>query len=155
MSDDPQMIETSAEAAENAVLPEMREVHVHPVATPLTLPPALQEPNTKKSPAQWAYERVILYIRNFEEQLDNAHEVGLGFVGGETGVLRIEGLGFYDPDIVTFYGTDEEGTRTQLIQHVSQLNVTLRAAPKHIDQAEPVRIGFRLAEALERDGEAT
>ena len=155
MSDDPQMIETSAEAAENAVLPEMREVHVHSVATPLTLPPALQEPNTKKSPAQWAYERVILYIRNFEEQLDNAHEVGLGFVGGETGVLRIEGLGFYDPDIVTFYGTDEEGTRTQLIQHVSQLNVTLRAAPKHIDQAEPVRIGFRLAEALERDGEAT
>ena len=155
MSDDRRMIDTSAEAAEDAVLPEMQEVHVHPVATPLSLPPALQEPNARKSPAQWAYERVILYIRNFEAQLDNAHEVGMGFVGGDRGVLRIEGLGYYDPDIVTFYGTDEAGTKMQLIQHVSQLNVTLQAAPKHIDQAAPNRIGFRLAEALERDGVAT
>jgi hypothetical protein len=115
------------------------------------LPPALTAtPVEAKSPAQWAYERLILYIRNFEEQLDSQHEVAMGFAGGDIGVLRIEGLGFFDPDIVTFYGADADGAKTQLIQHVSQLNVMLRALPRASDDAEPVRIGFRLAADLEK-----
>ena len=149
MTDVTNMIDTSAEIVENNVLPAMREVHTHPVATPLTLPPAMVDPKGKKSPAQWAYERVIVYIQNFEKQLDNDHEVAMGFVGGETGVLKIEGIGYYDPDIVTFYGDDGAGIKTQLIQHVTQLNVMLRAAPKHIDQVEPNRIGFKLGKGLE------
>lgn len=150
-------IETSAEAAENAVLPQIREVHVDPNAncpSEKSLPAKLKQSNAQKSPAQWAYERIILYIKNFEEQLDNDHEVAMGFVGGGMGVIRIEGLGFYDPDLITFYGTDGSGARTQLVQHVSQLNVALRASPKHIDQAEPNRIGFKLASALEESGDA-
>jgi len=119
------------------------------------LPRALVEPMAKKSPAQWAYERVIMYIQNFEKQLDNDHEVGLGLAGGNTGVIRIEGLGYYDPDIVTYYGVNEAGAKTQLIQHVSQLNVTLVASAKHIDQPEPNRIGFRLATALDRAEDVT
>ncbi len=106
-------------------------------------------PIADKSPAQWAYERVILYIQNFEEQLDEEHEVAIGFTGGEAGVLRIEGVGFFDPDIVTFYGTDPGGAKTQLVQHVSQLNVLLRALPRPEDRARPSRIGFRLARSLE------
>lgn len=97
-----------------------------------------------KSPAQWAYERLILYIRNFEANLDATEEVAMGFTGGEAGVLQIEGVGFFDPDLVTFYGRDEEGMRTQLIQHVSQLNVMLRAVPKMEPEEPPRRIGFRL-----------
>ena len=77
----------------------------------------------------------------------------MGFTGGDAGVLRIEGMGYYDPDIVTFYGSDPAGGRTQLVQHVSQLNVMLRAVPKAVEQAEPNRIGFRLAQDLEDDGE--
>lgn len=141
-------IETSAEIVENATLPALREVHMHPVATPLTLPPAMQDPKAKKSPAQWAYERVILYIQNFEKQLDDQHEIALGFVGGDTGVMKIEGVGYFDPDVITFYGQDGTGAKTQLIQHIGQLNVMLRAAPKHVDQSKPNRIGFRLAEGL-------
>lgn len=102
----------------------------------------------QKSPAEWAYERIILYIRNFEQQLDASQEVAIGFTGGDIGVLRIEGIGFFDPDIVTFYGTDRQGAKTQLIQHVSQLNVMLRALPLPDEEAEPVRIGFRLAQGL-------
>jgi hypothetical protein len=75
----------------------------------------------------------------------------MGFTGGDVGVLRIEGMGYFDPDIVTFYGTDGSGSRTQLIQHVSQLNVMLRALPKPAEQSEPSRIGFRLAQDLEND----
>ncbi len=151
-------IDTSAELLENDILPKMKEVHTDPnVGCPsdTQLPKALVESTAKKSPAQWAYERIIMYIQNFEQQLDNDHEVGMGLAGGNVGVIRIEGLGYYDPDIVTYYGTNEIGAKTQLIQHVSQLNVTLVASPKHIDQPEPNRIGFRLAEALERSENVT
>ena len=117
---------------------------------PTPLPDAIAKtPVEEKSPAQWAYERVILYIQNFEEQLDNEHEVAIGFTGGDAGVLRIEGIGFFDPDIVTFHGTDQNGAKTQLVQHVSQLNVLLRALPSPKDRTEPSRIGFRLARSLE------
>lgn len=75
----------------------------------------------------------------------------MGFAGNQTGVLRIEGLGYFDPDIVTFYGTDGDGVRMQLIQHVSQLNVALRAMSILRDHVEPRRIGFQLAAELEQD----
>ena len=83
-----------------------------------------------KSPAEWAHDRLVMYIRNFESQLDAAHEIAMGFAGDEAGVLRIEGIGYFDPDIVTFYGRDDSGAKTQLIQHVSQLSVTLRCPRK-------------------------
>ena len=144
-------ISTTAEAAEGAALPRLHEVHAdpnHKGACTETLPPALRQPSQGKSPARFAYERLILYIRNFEQGLDGEHEIAMGFAGGETGVLRIEGLGYFDPDLVTFYGTDQDGAKTQLIQHVTQLSVMLRALPKQIDQERPNRIGFRLAADL-------
>lgn len=98
-----------------------------------------------KSAAEWAHDRLVLYIRNFESQLDAAQEIAMGFAGDETGILRIEGIGFFDPDIITFFGRDESGARTQLIQHVSQLSVTLRAVPRDAsDDNPPRRIGFQL-----------
>jgi hypothetical protein len=107
-----------------------------------------KEPTKKaakpKSPAEWAHDRLVMYIRNFESQLDAAQEIAMGFAGDEAGVLRIEGIGFFDPDIITFYGRDDSGARTQLIQHVSQLSVTLRAVPKEGDSDPPRRIGFQL-----------
>ena len=146
-------IDTAAEAHDAQALPRRREVHADPDVAPCTDVPAevTEKPLAAKSPAEWAYERLILYIQNFEDQLDNEHEVAMGFAGGETGILRIEGIGFFDPDIVTFYGSDEHGAKTQLIQHVSQLSVMLRALPKKIRTAEPKRIGFRLAAEFEKD----
>ncbi len=145
-------IMTTAEIAENSVLPKCHAVHSDP-ATPAEgkpLPKGVTgKPVSSKSPAEWAYERMILYIKNFEEQLDGEQEVAMGFTGGDAGVLRIEGMGFFDPDMVTFYGSDQAGTKTQLIQHVSQLNVLLRALPKATQEREANRIGFRLAQDLE------
>jgi hypothetical protein len=42
------------------------------------------------------------------------------------------------------------GMRTQLIQHVGQLSVMLRALPKQVETEEPKRIGFQLAEDLNK-----
>ena len=78
----------------------------------------------------------------------------MGFTGGATGVLKIMGIGFSAPDLVTFTGTDEHGNRCQLVQHVSQLNVLLRAVRKPPDRPEALRIGFRLARALEDEAGA-
>jgi len=150
-------IQTAAEVHEASALPCARVVHADANA-PRTaeLEPLPQgvaaTPVEEKSPAQWAYERLILYIKNFEEQLDAEHEVAMGFTGGDAGVMRIEGIGYFDPDIVTFYGRDDDDARTQLIQHVSQLNVMLRALPKAPEVPEPRRIGFRLAADLEKSG---
>ena len=143
-------IATAAEMHEASALPRCHEVHTDPDRTGTDVPERVaREPVGRKSPAQWAYERLILYIQNFEKTLDNEHEVAMGFTGGDAGVLRIEGMGYFDPDIVTFYGTDPTGGKTQLIQHVSQLNVMLRTLPKQSEQAEPTRIGFRLAQDLD------
>lgn len=139
--------------------PRAHAVHADPDAA-LTaegkpLPESVSEvPLDEKSPAEWAYERLVIYIQNFEEQLDDEHEIAVGFVGGDAGVLRIEGLGFFDPDIVTFYGTDSDGTKTQLIQHVTQLSVMLRAIPKEDTAIAAKRIGFRLVADLESEPDA-
>lgn len=127
--------------------------HANPEAQSIEqkpLPHAVaRKPVESKTPAEWAYQRLILYIQNFEKLLDQEHEVAMGFTDTGGGFLKIEGLGYFDPDIVTFYGIDETGARVQLVQHVTQLNVLLRASPKEIDAVEPRRIGFRLAEALD------
>lgn len=147
-------IKTSVEALEDTVLSCARGVaracdDLPKTAESEPLPSSISgETIEQKSPAQWAYERLILYIKNFEQQLDEKQEVAMGFTGGDAGVLRIEGIGYFAPDVVTFYGRDQDGTRTQLIQHVTQLNVMLRAMPVDAENEEPRRIGFRLAADL-------
>ena len=141
-------IATSAEAFEASALPRMHEVHVDPnTATP----DEIKQPSGPKSPARLAYDRLIMYIQNFEKTLDNTQEVAMGFAGDSSGVIKIEGMGYYDPDIVTFYGSDPSGTKTQLVQHVNQLSVMLRALPKDVEAEEPNRIGFRLAQDLDEE----
>ncbi|MBF9030715.1 hypothetical protein HKCCE3408_09965 [Rhodobacterales bacterium HKCCE3408] len=149
-------IDTAAEAMEAAAMtragiarcdrsgPEPAELQPLPEAV-------ARKPVGEKSPAEWAYERIVLYIRNFEESLNPEEEAALGFAGSNTGLIRIAGIGFFAPDLVTFYGTDGQGHRTQLIQHVSQLNVALRAVPKARPDEPAQRIGFRLAEDLGRE----
>ncbi|PLL14346.1 hypothetical protein C0V75_02605 [Tabrizicola sp. TH137] len=135
--------------AEASAAPRAKAVHSDPAQCGKLETAPLPKAATRrkledKSPAEWAYERLILYIQNFEAQLDADQEVAMGFAGGQAGVLAIEGLGFFDPDLVTFYGRDEDGLKTQLIQHVSQLNVLLRAIPKDQPEDPPRRIGFQM-----------
>ena len=149
-------IKTTAEAVEAAVRckathsdPNVQSVEQQPLPAAIS-----KKPVEQKSPAEWAYQRLILYIQNFEKTLNQEEEVAMGFTDTGTGILRIEGLAYFDPDVVTYYGTDQMGARVQLVQHVSQLNVLLRAMPKQNEAEEPRRIGFRLVEALEEGSDA-
>lgn len=147
-------IETTAEATEGNALPRVHEVHSDPAAPNAkdqTVPKNVSnKPVAQKSPAQWAYERTVLYLKKFEEGLDEGHEIAMGFAGADAGVLKIEGMGYFDPDIVTFYGADPAGGKMQLVQHVSQLSVVFRAVPKAQEASAPNRIGFKLLEDLEQ-----
>lgn len=156
MADDPNK---TVEAMEGAAYPRRRAVHSDPTEHSVeqeALPAVVAKtPMERKSPAEWAYQRLILYIQNFEKMLDAEHEVAMGFTDTGGGFLRIEGLGHFDPDIVTFYGRDQTGAKVQLVQHVSQLNVLLRAMPKESPAEAPRRIGFQLAAGLEEEHEVS
>ena len=136
-------------------MPRVHEVHSDPKAKNAkdqAVPKGVSDkPVEKKSSAQWAYERTVLYLKKFEEGLDDNHEIAMGFAGTDAGVLKIEGMGFFDPDVVTFYGSDPAGAKMQLVQHVSQLNVVFRALPKNVEAEAPNRIGFKLLEDLDHD----
>ena len=105
--------------------------------------PILTKSDHELNPASWAYERLAKYIQEFQSELDDEHEVGVHLVSfGPTMVIHIEDLGFHGPDFVAFYGSTQNGERVQLVQHVSQINVLLVAAPKLCERA--LRIGFSL-----------
>nr|WP_325253616.1 DUF6173 family protein [Amylibacter sp.] len=146
-------IKTTAEALEGAALAEFYSAHVDrdgQTKTENQVVPAAANGRqmAQKSEAEWAYERIVMYIQKFEKTLDSDEEVGMGFAGGDVGTLRIHGMGFFAPDIITFYGVDPSGAKTQLVQHVNQLNVMLVAAAKDDKATVPQRIGFRLAAKL-------
>ena len=93
------------------------------------------------NPARWTYERLGEYIKKFESELDEEHEVGVRLVSfGQTIVFHVEDIGYYGPDIITFYGNNEKGEKLQLIQNLSQLSFLLIAVKKLQDK--PRRIGF-------------
>lgn len=101
-----------------------------------------------RSPAESTYERLMKYIGEFEMQLDRDHELGGRFVSfGDDTQFHIVDVGYWNPDIITFDGFDQNGNRMKLIQHVSQLNVLLVAVRKVTPAEEPPRrIGFYLGE---------
>ncbi|WP_281825873.1 hypothetical protein [Jannaschia rubra] len=148
-------IATSAEAMEAEAIPRCADLRADGRDHAVRVPDALAKRRpSDRSPAEWAYQRVILYLKAFEETLDDSQVIAMAFAGGPAGVLRIQGVGFHAPDLVTFSGMDEAGQMAQVIQHVSQLSLLLRAMKKPADQPVPERIGFRLARALEEAEDA-
>jgi len=113
-------------AATAASATRMLEVASHPVSV---------------NPAQWMHQRLGEYVKGFESQLDDHHEIGARLVSfGATVVFHIEDIGYYGPDIITFRGTNDHGERVQLIQHISQLSVLLVAVKRLHETAR--RIGY-------------
>jgi hypothetical protein len=87
------------------------------------------------------FESIKAYVEQFEQTLDDQHEVcvRLASFGGEV-TFHAERIEFSAPNVITFFGVDSDGQRVQLIQHVNQLSFLLRAAKKQKEKAR--RIGF-------------
>lgn len=108
----------------------------------------------RDNPAEWAFVRLSRMIEEFEARIDKDEEVGVRLVGmpGE-GLLQIEDVGFWGPDLIMFLGRNAEGKPVRLVQHYTQLNVMLSALPKEKPAEPPRRIGFQLRERLEQTAE--
>lgn len=112
----------------------------------------ISEPPRDLTQSDWMFERIIRSLKAFEDSLSPSEEVGVRLLSAPGDVLRIENVGYWNPDLVKFTGVTGEGHRYELIQHVSQVNILLVALPKA--QAEPRRIGFNLVEQFEKRREA-
>lgn len=99
------------------------------------------------------HKQLIKMIAEFENGLDEHHEVGIRLVSfGQNVTLRVEGIGYYNPSLIRFFGSAEGGASMELIQHVSQISFLLMAVKKADPANPPKRIGFKAA--AEQEGDA-
>ena len=65
---------------------------------------------------------------------------------GSTITIAVQGMGYSNPSLLHFIGELDDGSKVELIQHVSQLNFLLVAQKKRNPGAPPRRIGFQSPE---------
>lgn len=89
------------------------------------------------------YEKLVRAINSFDASLDSEFEVGVRLVSfGQSIVFHLEGMGFFNPSLITFAGHTQDGEPVELIQHVSQISILLMKLPRE-DPSQPKRpIGF-------------
>ena len=90
------------------------------------------------------HKKLFSYITDFEKNLKDDEEVALKLVTfGETVVIVVESIGYFNPGLISFYGTDKEKNRVQLIQNVNQISFLLMAVKTKKPKEERRRIGFK------------
>lgn len=96
--------------------------------------------------ASYAYEVIMDRIKEFEDDLDDDHEVGMRLATfGAAITMAVTDIGYSNPNTLVFYGY-VDGKRATLLQHMSQMNFLLVAVPKPEPEKPPRRIGFSLNE---------
>jgi hypothetical protein len=126
--------------------------------TRLTAMPELRIPDIKMPPnplivaakenqASAFYERLAEMINDFDATLDQAHDVGVRLVTfGQAVVFHLDDLGYYNPSLIRFYGTMDDGSPVELIQHVNQISVLLTKLPRKDPSIPKHPIGFATSE---------
>lgn len=87
--------------------------------------------------------QLLEYVWDFDNALDQDHEVAMKLVNfGQAITVRVNAIGYSNPNLISFFGTLEDESPVHLVQHVSQINF-LMVATKRKDSQEPKRsIGF-------------
>ena len=89
------------------------------------------------------HERIVKLINDFEKNLNPDLEAGVRLVSfGKTVQFHIQNLGYWNPNIIIFYGMLEDGTPVQMVQHMSQLSFLLVAMKRRNPEAPRRCIGF-------------
>jgi hypothetical protein len=72
------------------------------------------------------HRRLIAWINDFHRSLDENHEVGARLVSlGQSVTFHIGDIGHWNPSLISFRGKSENGEAVELIQHVSQISISL------------------------------
>ena len=89
------------------------------------------------------YQQIVALINNFEAELPDTLQAGGRLVSAGDITFSIQDIGYWDPNLIVFYGELSDGSSVELVQHISQLNLLLVAVPRHDDPKTPRRIiGF-------------
>lgn len=92
--------------------------------------------------ADHQFEILMESIKEFENQLDDEHEVAIQLASfGQSIVMSVAAIGYSNPSLIHFYGY-VSGQKAELIQHVSQINFLLLAVTRAEPNLPPRRIGF-------------
>jgi len=105
------------------------------------MPPITTE--AQRNYASEFHDRLMEWINNFDASLDEQYEVGVRLVNfGQSVTFHLDHIGYWNPSLITFSGTTEDGNPVELIQHVIQISVLLVKLPRK-NPEEPKRpIGF-------------
>lgn len=89
------------------------------------------------------YRRIVALINNFESDMPDDMQAGGRLVSAGNMTFSIQDVGFWDPNMIVFYGELSDGSHVELVQHLSQLNLLLVAVKRTDDTDKPRRIiGF-------------
>jgi hypothetical protein len=132
----------------NGMVPKMPDLSTFKPAIPDSAA-HLADINRRLTPpnmAEYAVKAIYEEIADFEASLDADHEVGMPVVGGPAGLcVHVREVYRFGTDKLVFVGIDSDQRPVRLIQHLSQLNFLMLAAPKL--GIEAVRIGFHAVAA--------
>lgn len=96
------------------------------------------EPLRNYNLADWKYEKIMEEIHDFEENLDEEHEIALKLTSfGSSTTMIVTSISYQNPDMLYFYGF-VNGKDAQLIQHASQLNFLITSVERE-DKTKPAR----------------
>lgn len=89
------------------------------------------------------YKRIVTLINHFESDLPDTMQAGGRLVSSGNITFSIQDVGYWDPNMIVFYGELSDNSKVELVQHLSQLNLLLVAVPRNDDISAPRRIiGF-------------
>lgn len=92
--------------------------------------------------ASYSFEVIEDRIKEFQDKLDDAHEVAVMLASfGQSMAMVVTGIGYSNPSTLVFYGYID-GQYATLVQHMSQLNFLLLSVEKSDPEKPPRRIGF-------------
>ncbi|MCM1224428.1 MAG: DUF6173 family protein [Lachnospiraceae bacterium] len=112
--------------------------------------PDTNMPDIEPIPLTYSYsdtqfEILSKYIKDFEQALDENHEVGLILTNfGQSVTMQVTEIG-YEKSVLMIFKGYVNGRMSTLIQHVSQLNFLLTSVEKEPDRPKRT-IGFHLPE---------
>ena len=87
------------------------------------------------------YEIIKKYIKEFEDSLDEEHEVGLMLTNfGQSVLMHVKYISYEKSVLLVFKGY-VQGREATLIQHINQLNFMLTTIEKTTDEPKK-KIGF-------------
>ena len=90
------------------------------------------------------YKGMVKWIKDFENTVDENHEVGARLVNfGQTIQFYLDTIEYCASPLMLFKGTMDTGQAVELIQHVSQISILLTKLPRQHPEIPKRRIGFQ------------